>query len=135
MVAITLARRSGRFRVGCRYVGYVRTSNRLGEGRLARRYPRQPQAMTVPAGMTDLFPAFSLGGVALIGLMARIAPPPAIRWSVVAALAAVLALYLSDQLHLWLPDRFGLPLYGALLLISGTVLLWNWRTARATRRR
>lgn len=91
--------------------------------------------MTIPVGMTDLFPAFSLGGVALIGLMARIAPPPAIRWSVVAALAILLALYLSDQLHLWLPDRFGLPLYGALLLISGAIIFWNWRALRAARRR
>ena len=91
--------------------------------------------MTVPAGMTDLFPAFSLGGVALIGLMARIEPPLAVRWSVVAALAALLILYLSDQLHLWLPDRFGLPIYGALMLISGSIVIWNWRALRAARRR
>ena len=47
--------------------------------------------MTAPTGMVDLFPAFSLGGVALIGLMARIEPPAAVRWSTVSALALVLA--------------------------------------------
>jgi len=90
--------------------------------------------MTIPAGMTDLFPAFSLGGVALIGLLARIEPPPAVRWSVVASLATVLVLYFADQLHLWLPDRFGLPLYGLLLFISGAIIIWNIRAARTARR-
>jgi len=90
--------------------------------------------MTAPAGMTDLFPAFSLGGVALISLLARIEPPPIVRWSVVAVLATVLALYLADELHLWLPDRFGLPLYAALLFTSGAIIVWNWRATRAARR-
>ena len=91
--------------------------------------------MTIPAGMIDLFPAFSFGGVALIGLMARIGPPSAIRFGVVAALALLLILYLTDQLHLWLPDRFGLPLYVALLALAGMIIVWNWRAKRAARRR
>lgn len=85
--------------------------------------------------MTDLFPAFSLGGVALIGLMVRIEPPPAVRFTVVAVLALLLVLYLTDQLHLWLPDRFGLPLYIALLALAGAILLWNWQAARGAKRR
>jgi len=86
--------------------------------------------MSVPAGMTDLFPAFSLGGVALIGLMARIEPPPVVRFGVVAALGLLLALYLTGQIHLWMPDRFGLPLYVALLALAGAIIVWNWRTRR-----
>ena len=87
-------------------------------------------AMTAPAGMTDLFPAFSLGGVALIGLMARIEPPPLVRWGVVCALGLVLVSYLAGQLHLWLPDRVGLPAYGTLLVVSSAIIAWNWRAAR-----
>lgn len=91
--------------------------------------------MSIPGGMTDLFPAFSLGGVALIGLMERINPPPAIRWSVVGTLSLLLALYMADKLHLWLPDRFGGPLYVALLAIASAIIVWNWRAARAPNRR
>ena len=91
--------------------------------------------MAAPAGMTDLFPAFSLGAVALIGLMARLDPPPLVRGTVVAVLALLLLLYLTDRLHLWLPDRVGLPLYGALLAIAAAIIVWNWRAARAARRR
>lgn len=90
--------------------------------------------MSVPAGMTDLFPAFSLGGVALIGLMVRIEPPPAVRLGVVAVLALLLFLYLTDQIHLWLPDRIGLPLYVALLVLSGGIIVWNWRAKRGARK-
>ena len=90
--------------------------------------------MTVPAGMTDLFPAFALGGVALIGLMARIEPSPAVRFGVVAVLGLLLVLYLTDRLHLWLPDRFGLPLYGALIALAGAIILWNWRAKRGARK-
>ena len=89
--------------------------------------------MAVPAGMTDLFPAFSLGAVALIGLMARLEPPPWLRGSVVAVLGFLLLLYLTDSLHLWLPDRIGLPLYGLLLAIACAIIVWNWRAARARR--
>jgi len=91
--------------------------------------------MTVPAGMTDLFPAFALGGVALIGLMVRIEPPPVVRFGVVAMLGLLLILYLTDQLHLWLPDRFGIPLYVALLALAGGIIVWNWRAKRAAKRR
>ena len=91
--------------------------------------------MTIPAGMTDLFPAFALGGVALIGLMVRIEPPPVVRFGVVATLGLLLILYLTDQLHLWLPDRFGLPLYVALLVLAGAIIVWNWRAKRAAKRR
>ena len=90
--------------------------------------------MTLPAGMTDLFPAFSLGGVALIGLMARIQPPPLVRFGVVALLGLLLVLYLTDRIHLWMPDRFGIPLYLALLLLAGGIIVWNWRAGRAARR-
>jgi hypothetical protein len=90
--------------------------------------------MSVPAGMTDLFPAFSLGGVALIGLMIRIEPPPAVRFGVCAALGLLLILYFTGQLHLWMPDRFGLPLYLGLVTLSAGVILWNWRAARVRRR-
>jgi prepilin signal peptidase PulO-like enzyme (type II secretory pathway) len=90
--------------------------------------------MTIPAGMTDLFPAFALGGVALIGLMARIEPPAPVRFGTVAVLGLLLVLYLTDQLHLWLPDRFGLPLYGALILLAGAIILWNWRARRGARK-
>jgi prepilin signal peptidase PulO-like enzyme (type II secretory pathway) len=89
--------------------------------------------MTIPAGMTDLFPAIALGGVALIGLMIRIDPPAPIRFGVVVVLALLLVLYLTDQLHVWLPDRFGLPLYIALLVLSGGIIVWNWRAKRADR--
>ena len=89
--------------------------------------------MTTPAGMTDLFPAFSLGAVALLNLMARLDPPPAVRRSVVGALALTLALYLTDRLHLWLPDRVGLPLYVALLVGSSAIIAWNWRSKRAAK--
>jgi peptidoglycan/LPS O-acetylase OafA/YrhL len=95
---------------------------------------RYKQSMTIPAGMTDLFPAFALGGVALMGLMARIEPPSAVRWSVVGILTLLLVLYLSDQLHMWLPDNIGLPLYGALLAVAGAIILWNRHMARASRR-
>jgi len=91
--------------------------------------------MTVPADMTDLFPAFALGGVALIGLMVRIEPPPVVRFGVVAMLGLLLILYLTDQLHLWLPDRFGIPLYVALLALAGGIIVWNWRAKRAAKRR
>jgi len=87
--------------------------------------------MSIPAGMIDLFPAFSLGGVALIGLMIRIEPPPAVRFGVVALLGLLLVLYLTDQIHLWMPDRFGLPLYVALLLLAGGIIVWNWRAKRS----
>jgi len=90
--------------------------------------------MSVPAGMTDLFPAFSLGGVALIGLMARIEPPPAVRFGVCAALGLLLVLYLTDRIHLWMPDRFGLPLYVALLLLAGGIIVWNWHAKRGARK-
>jgi hypothetical protein len=90
--------------------------------------------MITPADMTDLFPAFSLGGVALIGLMARLDPPPRVRWSVVGGLALLLVLYLTGQIRLYLPDRIGLPVYIALLVISGAIIWWNWRSARAARR-
>jgi len=83
--------------------------------------------------MTDLFPAFSLGGVALIGLMVRIEPPPAVRFGVCAVLGLLLILYLTDRIHLWMPDRFGVPLYLALLLLAGGIIMWNWRAARARR--
>jgi len=86
--------------------------------------------MSVPAGMTDLFPAFSLGGVALIGLMVRIEPPPAVRFGIVAALGLLLVLYLTDRIHLWMPDRFGLPLYVGLLALAGAIIVWNWRAKR-----
>lgn len=90
--------------------------------------------MAVPAGMTDLFPAFSLGAVALLNLMARLAPPPVVRWSVVGALALLLVLYLADQIHLWLPNRAGLPVYVALLTASSAIIIWNWRNKRAAKR-
>jgi prepilin signal peptidase PulO-like enzyme (type II secretory pathway) len=90
--------------------------------------------MTVPAGMTDLFPAFAFGGVALIGLMVRIAPPAPVRFGVVAVLGLLLVLYLTDQLHLWLPDRIGLPLYIALLLLAGGIMVWNWKAKRGARK-
>jgi hypothetical protein len=90
--------------------------------------------MSVPAGMINLFPALSLGGVALIGLMVRIEPPAAIRSTVVAVLGLLLILYLTDQIHLWMPDRFGLPLYVALLLLAGGIIVWNWRAKRAADR-
>ena len=90
--------------------------------------------MTTPAGMTDLFPAFSLGAVALLNLMARLDPPPVVRWSVVGGLALLLVLYLADQIHLWLPDRVGLPLYVALLAASSAIIIWNWRNKRAAKR-
>ena len=96
---------------------------------------RYKHRMTTPAGMTDLFPAFALGGVALMGLMARIEPPPVVRWGVVCVLALLLALYLSDQLHMWLPDKIGLPLYGVLLAVAGAIILWNRHMARAAKRR
>lgn len=86
--------------------------------------------MSVPAGMIDLFPAFSLGGVALIGLMVRIEPAPVIRFGVVAVLGLLLFLYLLDQIHLWLPERVGRPLYVALLLLAGAIIVWNWRAGR-----
>ena len=95
---------------------------------------RYKHRMTTPAGMTDLFPAFALGGVALMGLMARIEPPPVVRWGVVCVLALLLALYLSDQLHMWLPDKIGLPLYGVLLAVAGAIILWNRYMARAAKR-
>jgi len=91
--------------------------------------------MTAPAGMVDLFPAFSLGGVALIGLMARIEPPLLVRWSTVSVLALVLALYLAGQLHPWLPERAGIPLYVGLVATSSLIIAWNLRAARAARRR
>ena len=91
--------------------------------------------MTIPAGMTDLFPAFSLGAVAMIGLMGRIEPAPIVRWSVVGALALVLTLYLAGQLHMWLPHRAGLPIYIALMVFSAAIIAWNWRVSRAARRR
>ena len=90
--------------------------------------------MTIPAGMTDIFPAFSLGAVALLKLMARIDPPPAIRWSVVGGLMLLLVLYLVDRLHLYLPDRVGLPFYGGLTIISIAILWWNYRTTRPSKR-
>ena len=90
--------------------------------------------MSVPAGMTDLFPAFSLGGVALIGLMVRIEPPPAVRFGVVSVLGLLVFLYLTDRIHLWMPDRFGLPLYVALLALAGTIIVWNRHAARARKR-
>ena len=89
--------------------------------------------MSVPVGMTDLFPAFALGGVALIGLMIRIEPPAPIRFGVVAVLGLLLVLYWTDQLHLWLPDRVGLPLYVALLVLSIGIIVWNWRAKRGAR--
>jgi len=46
-----------------------------------------------------------------------------------------LILYLTDQLHLWLPDRFGIPLYIALLALAGGIIVWNWRAKRAAKRR
>jgi hypothetical protein len=76
-----------------------------------------------------------LSAVALIGLMARLEPPPLLRGGVVAVLALLLLLYLTDRLHLWLPDRVGLPLYGGLLAIASAIIVWNWRASRATRRR
>ena len=57
--------------------------------------------MTIPAGMTDLFPAFSLGGVALIGLMVRIEPPPAVRFGVCAALGLLLPVGLAVIWEIW----------------------------------
>ena len=66
----------------------------------------------------------------LIGLMARIEPPPLVRWGVVCALGLVLVSYLAGQLHLWLPDRVGLPAYGTLLVVSSAIIAWNWRAAR-----
>jgi hypothetical protein len=53
---------------------------------------------------------------------------------VVGALALVLGLYLTDRLHLWLPDRVGLPLYIVLLIGSLAIIVWNWRSKRAARR-
>jgi len=91
--------------------------------------------MTAPTCIVDLFPAFSLGGTALIGLMARIEPPAMVRWSTVSALALVLALYLAGRLHPWLPERAGVPLYAGLVAISSLIIAWNWRVARAARRR
>ena len=96
---------------------------------------RYNATMSIPAGVTDLFPAFALGGVALIGLMVRIEPPPSVRFGVVVALGLLLVLYLTDQLHLWLPDRFGIPLYVALLALAGGIIVWNWRAKRAAKRR
>ena len=90
--------------------------------------------MTTPAGMTDLFPAFSLGAVALLNLMARLDPPLLVRWSVVSGLTLTLILYLADWIHLWLPDRVGLPLYVALLVGSAGIIIWNWRNKRAATR-
>lgn len=90
--------------------------------------------MGIPAGTTDLFPAFSLGGVALIGLMVRIEPPAGVRFGVVATLGLLLFLYLTDQIHLWLPDRIGIPLHIGLLMLAGTIIVWNWRAGKQARR-
>lgn len=90
--------------------------------------------MSIPAGMTDLFPALSLGGVALIGLMVRIDPPPAVRFGTCGVLGLLLILYLTDQIHLWMPDRFGVPLYVALLLLAGGIIVWNWKAKRNARK-
>jgi len=84
----------------------------------------------MPPGMTDMFPALSLGGVALIGLMQRLDPSPALRWSVVAAMGSILALYLAGQLHVCLPDSIGLPLYVGLLLLSSAIIACDRRAAR-----
>jgi hypothetical protein len=89
--------------------------------------------MTTPAGMTDIFPAFSLGAVALLNLMARLDPPPLVRGGVVGALMLVLTLYLFGQLHLYLPDHVGLPAYVALTMLSAGVIWWNYRQ-RASKR-
>jgi len=67
--------------------------------------------------------------------MARLEPPPPVRGGVVAVLALLLLLYLIDRLHLWLPDRIGLPLYAGLTAIATVIIVWNWRAARAARRR
>lgn len=90
--------------------------------------------MVPPVGMTDIFPAFSIGGVALLKLMDRIEPPVPVRWSVVGALALLLALYLGGWLHPWLPEQVGLPLYVGLLFLSLAIMVWNWRSKRAARR-
>jgi hypothetical protein len=90
--------------------------------------------MTTPVGITDIFPALSLGAVALLNLMARLNPPPVLRWSLVGGLTLALSLYLADQIHLWLPDRVGLPLYVAILVGSTAIILWNWRDKRAAGR-
>lgn len=75
--------------------------------------------------MVDLFPALSLGGVALIGLMRRMQPAAPIRWAVVATLGLTLFLYLSGHLHAWLPDEIGLPVYGLVLALAMVVIVWN----------
>lgn len=83
--------------------------------------------MAIPVGMTDIFPAFSLGAVALLNLMARLNPPPAVRLSVVCALMLVLGLYLAGRMQVYLPDRVGLPVYVALTALSAGVIWWNYR--------
>lgn len=95
------------------------------------RQMRYMFVMTTPAGMTDLFPAFSLGAVALVNLMARLEPPMLVRNAVVSALALILGLYLFGELHLYLPDSVGLP---ALILLSVSalaIITWNWISLRA----
>jgi hypothetical protein len=91
--------------------------------------------MTAPQDMVDIFPALSLGGVALIGLMGRIEPQPLVRWSVTGALALALALYLTGQIEVFLPDRIGVPVYLVMLTISGAIIWWNWRARRPAKRR
>ncbi|HWI85698.1 MAG TPA: hypothetical protein VNT42_05160 [Sphingomonas sp.] len=84
--------------------------------------------------MTDVFPAFSLGGVALLKLMERLDPPPIVRGGVVGGLMLLLIGYLCGQLHFYLPDYLGLPAYGAMIVIAGAVIWWNWRDKRASGR-
>ena len=91
--------------------------------------------MTVPSDMIDIFPALSLGGVALIGLMARLEPQPLVRWSITGALALALALYLTGQIQVLLPDRIGVPVYLAMLAVSGAIIWWNGRAGRASKQR
>lgn len=84
--------------------------------------------------MTDLFPAFSLGGVALLNLMRRLEPPAPVRWSIVAALGLLLVLHLTDQIHLFLPERIGMPAYFLLICAFSTIIVWNWLDKRAAGR-
>lgn len=89
--------------------------------------------MTSPAGMIDIFPAFSLGGVALLNLMARLDPPAVMRTSVVGGLMLVLSLYLLGQLHMYLPTRLGFPAYVALTALSAGLIWWNYRQRKTNR--
>jgi hypothetical protein len=46
-----------------------------------------------------------------------------------------LALYLTGQIQVLLPDRIGVPVYLAMLAVSGAIIWWNGRAGRASKQR